>query len=320
MHFQSNAVSQAVAELLAIARPFNVLSRDGVGIPPGHPRSHARGRALIRDPHHFIDRAMLVAGLADHHRARHVRAVTAHFGPEIHQEKLARFDHAWRRAGMRKCGARTAGDDGRKRKAFTPFIPQGLLQHAGHGQLGHARVEQREGATEGARGHVGRVRDARDFLLILSLPERLHKVTRGAPLPPRAGLHEPLEIAVLDVRRLEPDDASGHQRGELRPEPRPEARRLDRNPGDVADLLRHLRLVAKIGDEHDLARRHDEQRTRPGEPREVADVREPGQQHAVDMRGGKLVHQRGNARGARIAHVIVPRAVSVATSPRRASS
>ena len=77
----------------------------------------------------------------------------------------------------------------------------------------------------------------------------------GGPPHPRRVLPGPVNVAMPPVRRLEAEDANGHQCGELRPEARPEAGRLNCNPGDVTDFFRHLRLVAEIGDEHDITRR-----------------------------------------------------------------
>jgi hypothetical protein len=93
----------------------------------------------------------------------------------------------------------------------------------------------------------------RDLRLVLALAQRLHEVHGGAPLPACAGLDEPLEIAMDDVRRLEPQHLKAAHLCQLLPQPRPETRRLDDDARQIPDLVRDLGLVAEIGDEHDVA-------------------------------------------------------------------
>ena len=58
---------------------------------------------------------------------------------------------------------------------------------------------------------------------------------------------------------------------------------------------RDLRLVAKIGDEHDVARRHEQQRARAGEAGEISDVRQARDEQPVEMRGREAVDERREA-------------------------
>ena len=58
-------------------------------------------------------------------------------------------------------------------------------------------------------------------------------------------------------------------------------------------------VVAEIGDEHDGASAHDEQCTRAGEPRQVADVRQAGQEQPVQVEPhGEAAMRRGDAAAA----------------------
>src|SRR4051812_35453846 len=121
-----------------------------------------------------------------------------------------------------------------------------------------------------------------------------------------------------NVRRLEAEHLEPAELGELLPEAGPQAGRLDDDARDVADLVHHLRLIAEVSDEDDVARAHDEERARPRESREVPNVREAGQQQPVQVCRGEAVHEGGDAATARVAHAEWP--FSAATSPRSASS
>ena len=96
---------------------------------------------------------------------------------------------------------------------------------------------------------------------------------RRPPLPARARLEQPLKVAVQQMRRLEPDDLRIRERAELLPQPGPEALRLDGDLREIADFFGDLRLVAKVGDQHDVARADEQQRARAGEAGEISDVR-----------------------------------------------
>jgi hypothetical protein len=93
---------------------------------------------------------------------------------------------------------------------------------------------------------------------------------------------------------------------------------LDHDAGKLADFLRHLRLIAEVGDQHDVALRDDEQRAGAGESREVPDIGKSGEQQSVQMRRGETVDERRHPTRAWVAHERAP--FSVETRPRSASS
>ena len=154
----------------------------------------------------------------------------------------------------------------------------------------------------------------------LSLTQRLDEIHGRTPLPPGARLHQTLEVAMQHVRRLEPQHLDGRHRRQLLPEPRPQAGGLDRDPGDRPHLGDDLRLVAEVGDEDDVACRDDQQRAGSGEPGEVSDVRETGEQQSVEVCRRQAVHERGESHRPHVDHAPASRRRSSCTSPRKASS
>ena len=82
----------------------------------------------------------------------------------------------------------------------------------------------RQRALERARRDARRPLDQRDLAGVLPLAQRLDEIDRRPPLPARARLEQPLEVAMQDVRR----SRSRRPRrpascAELLPEPRPQA-------------------------------------------------------------------------------------------------
>ncbi len=318
MHLQPDPVPEAVPEQGPEAGPLNVVPSQSIGIPTGHAGFDTPRRALVGGTHDVVDATVLRARSPHHDRARHVGAVAPDDGPEVHEQEVSRLDLPWRRVRVRQCRARTAGDDRRKGKSLAASLSKLLLEYASHGQLRHPDPKLGEGAVERGRGHVGSARDALDLRVVLSLAERLDEVHRGPPLPACAGLQEPLKIAMQDVRGLEAEHLQRAQLGELLPEARPEARRLDHDPREVPHLVGDLRLVTEVGDEHEVALAHDEKRARAREAGEIADVRQPGEQQTVEVRHREAVDERGHAARSGVGHARGP--LSAATRPRSASS
>src|SRR5438105_2988169 len=54
VNFETNPVPETVPEFLAKPGPLNVLSRNGVGIPPRHSRADATRRALVGRPNNLV--------------------------------------------------------------------------------------------------------------------------------------------------------------------------------------------------------------------------------------------------------------------------
>src|SRR5437763_6420688 len=219
---------------------------------------------------------------------------------------------------MRQGGARSARDDRRKGEPLAARVAELLLQNAGNRELAHPDMDLRKRPIEGRRRDGRRALELRDLAVVLPFPQRLDEIDRRPPLPARARLDEPLEVAMRDVRRLEADHLQATQLCELLPETGPQARWLDDDARDVADFVHHLRLIAEIGDQHDVAGADHQQRARAGESREVPDVGEAGQEQPVQVSRDEAVHEGGDATTPGVAHAERP--FSAATSPRSASS
>ena len=214
---------------------------------------------------------------------------------------IARLDDA----RVRQRRARAGRDDRRKGKPSLPSSRSAFSSTPATCELGHPDADLRQRALERARRDAVRRFDQRELAGILSLAQRLHEVGRRPPLPARARLEQTLKVAMQQMAGLEPDHLEVRQRRKLLPEPRPQALRLDRDAREIADLVADLRLIAEVGDEHDVAAADEQQRARPGKSGEVADVRQARDEQPVDMGRREAVGERrqaardaGQARGA----------------------
>ena len=105
-----------------------------------------------------------------------------------------------------------------------------------------------------------------------------------------------------EMRGLEANDLERRQSGKLLPESRPETLRLDRDAREIADFLGDLGLVAEIRDEHDIALAHEEQRARPGETGQIANVGQARDEQPVHMGSRQTVGERRQSAPAGINH------------------
>ena len=88
------------------------------------------------------------------------------------------------------------------------------------------------------------------------------------------------------MRRLEPDDleCAGLPPSSCQSPVQRLCGSID-DAREIADFVHHLRLVAEVGEQHDVARRDEQQRARSREAGEVPDVRQARDEQPVEMRG-----------------------------------
>src|SRR5579859_4851120 len=84
VYLQSQPMSQAVTEGIAVAAPLNVVARQRIGILSLETGPHLRGRGLVGATNYGIQIVLFFGRRTHHHRARDVGAISAGFGTEIH--------------------------------------------------------------------------------------------------------------------------------------------------------------------------------------------------------------------------------------------
>src|SRR5688572_23313254 len=62
VHFQADAMAEAVTEQFTEAAVLNVAPRETIGIPPGHPRANGTHRALVGLTDDIVELALFVRG------------------------------------------------------------------------------------------------------------------------------------------------------------------------------------------------------------------------------------------------------------------
>src|SRR5205814_6989835 len=129
-----------------------------------------------------------------------------HFGAEVQQQQIAVAYLRRRGTGVRQRRPRATRDDRRKGESLAPFVAECSLEEAGHLQLGHAGADLGKRSLERPRRYSRRALDELDLVRVLSLAQGLDEVERRPPLPPRASLHQSLEITVQEMSRFETDD------------------------------------------------------------------------------------------------------------------
>src|SRR6185437_3636342 len=307
-------------EIAAEASGRYIIACNGVGIGAEHASVYSEGSTLVGRSNYVVDGAHLFGRTTNDDGSCDVGAVAAMLRAEIEQQKIVALDDASACTRVRQRGARARRDNCLERMRLAPLIAQRLLQNAGDLQLRDPGSDLLQRVRQRPRCHPRCTVNERYFVLILGFAKALHDVALWSPLPARTGrvVQEALKFAVRHVRGSETDHRAAGKLSKLRPQAIPEAGGLDAHADEVAHFFRYLRLVSEIRDENAVPRRHEQQRRRSGESRDITNVGATGYEQRIEMVFGQRVVQQRGAGTTTIRHYF--RARRLRTSPRSAAS
>ena len=229
------------------------------------PARTPRRRPLVGHPHDLVDLALLVARLPDHHRARDVGAVAADLGAEIQQQEVARARSP--AATTARAAAPSAARWRRSTERGTPRSPRRAAPSPARRPPASSVMPGPHLPAACARARASATPAASRMRAISPASFRSRSVSTRSSV----GRHcqrapastQPLEVAVQQVRGLEAERPSraGAAPAAARARSRGSPPRSTTRATSPTSLG-HLRLVAEVGDEHDVARRHEQQRAR----------------------------------------------------------
>ena len=149
---------------------------------------------LVGLPQRVPRRPHLRVGLAEKHRARHVRAVAVGADAEVEHDALAGLQHGGTGDGVRARAVGPGGHDGGERQALGTMAQHELLELQLHLALHHARAHIADDVLEGGVGDGLGAAHPRDLVAVLHRAQSHHDAV---------GLHERLPGIGLGERFLQ---------------------------------------------------------------------------------------------------------------------
>src|SRR5881394_413174 len=283
MHLEANAVSQAMAEAIAMTGCGNQLASNAVEGLPANPGGNGVERCGLRRPHRLVDVAGALAWLANSEGARAIRAVAVQLRAHVEDDQLAAADLALAGLGVRQ-GAVWAGGDDRREGGVAALLADPGFGGAGHVALRTAAQPSLQAPAPNIVSELGRRRDRRQLALVLDPTQALDRAAsrnRLGPVgqfPPQALEQAHREVVVL---KAEAARKVGGNTAE------PVVGDGDRLP--TLDLSGGALGVAEVGEEEAGVGTADTGAVGAGETGQVRDVDQLGDQHQVEL----TLDQRG---------------------------
>src|SRR6476620_3944152 len=276
VHLEPDPVAEGVPESLAVAGLVDDLAGGGVGVlpfDPGADRLQGRGLGAADD---LVDRSALLAGVAGGEGAGAVRAVAVELGAHGEDDELAAADLALARLGVRQSAVGAGGDD-RRERGIAPELADPGFGGAGHVALAAAGKPLLQGPAQDLVSQLRGLLDRRQLPGVLDPPQILDLAAGGDQLgsiaefllqfPQQADRH--LVVFETDL----PLEPLGDP---LQPVPRPGLGLPARDLGGSA------LGVAEIGQAQAQPLTANTSSIRAGEPGQVADVGQLGDEEAVE--------------------------------------
>ncbi|CDN44894.1 hypothetical protein BN871_FX_00080 [Paenibacillus sp. P22] len=270
MHFHAEAMSKAVAELVAVAMLGDDVAGQRVGLDAGHSRADVRQGVQLGFQHDLVNFAVLGRRLAYGDRAGQVRAVAVVQGAEVELHEFFAADDASARDSMRERRALAGGDDrveaGRCRAAASH---EDFHFKRDIGFL-HAGLDQPFDIIEGRIGQIRRFLHDRQLRGVLDGPQAFDDAGCGHELD-RAENLSPADIVGVDRMLL----LEAQTRYALRSEQLADGLHIigcmldDLEP---LHLLRRLLRVAEVGQKPALRRREQHPARRSCKPAYVSPI------------------------------------------------
>ena len=177
MDLQTDAVPEAVAEVVGVAGVGDDLPRRGVHVTQRNPGRQRLAAGLLRGGHQLIDVELPLRGRRQHKGARHVGVVAAHQGAEVDLDEIAGRQDGVGRPMVRDRGVGAGRHDGLERHPVGAVVQHQRLELAAHLALGAPGPQTAALDQVGQRG-IGRLAgqpQQRDLAGILDLPQRLDR-------------------------------------------------------------------------------------------------------------------------------------------------
>ena len=193
---QAEAVAQAVEELVAVARGGERVAGERVRLLAVDAGMDARLADFERCQHGVVDRARVVARLAEADGACHVGAVAGDAGAHVDDDRLAEGEHAVGGRGVRQRAVGSAGDMWIEGHALGAALAHVAVDLAGDLALGHAGLEVAAEVGEGLVGDGDGALDGGDLVGVFHGAQWLDESARR----PRARGLPPLHLALIGER------------------------------------------------------------------------------------------------------------------------
>jgi hypothetical protein len=207
--------------------------------------------------------------------------VALHQGAEVELDDVATAELARGGRVMRLGGVLTERGDGVERQPVAAGLAHRELQLDGQVALGHPLHELADHLLEPLVGDGLGPADQRELVGVLDPAELLDLRADGRELKAGRALVQVLEELIRHAGRLEPD-AGDPQVAAAGTEVVEEARGVH-GPLQVGDLVARLLVVAEVGEEPGVVGGQQQLRVRAGEPGQVADVDQAGDEHRLDV-------------------------------------
>ncbi len=118
MDLQTDAVTEAVAEGVAVTGLLDDAAAGRVHIPAGHARLAAGDARELGVQHRVVHGLHLVGDVIDCDRARHIRTVAVVDAAEVHRDEITCLDGLFGGHAVRFGAVRTRNNDRVKRHVF----------------------------------------------------------------------------------------------------------------------------------------------------------------------------------------------------------
>ena len=258
---------------------------------PRHPGADRVDPGLLGLADDVVDLPQLGGRGAERDRPGHVGVVALDARAEVELDDVALLEHAVPRVVVRLGGVLPERDDRIEGEVVAPLLEQQALQVARQVSLAHPHAHDVEDAVERPVGGGLRTPEQVELLSVLDPAPTLHDVgerdERDAIAQGRAQLR-----VVVDGDRLRLEPEARHAREE------PREVVADGPPvGDAigaGDLVPRLLRVAAVGEEGGAVGRDQQLAVRPGEPGQVPDVDELGDEHRIGAERLQLIPDRSS--------------------------
>ena len=189
MNLQTDAVTEAVAEGVAVTGLLDDAAAGRVHVPAGHTGLAARDACELRIQHGVVDETHFIGHMIDRDRARHVRAVAVIDAAEVHRDEIACLDGLFGGHAVRFGAVRTRNNDRVKRHVFRAVVQHEVGQAGGDLLFGHADPDVVQHLLERLLGDTLRRDDLFDLGVLLHHAQAFHavlepdrrRVERGGP-------------------------------------------------------------------------------------------------------------------------------------------